>query len=118
MINSNNTATLAVNANSTLGSTTASETCTGNGATISLTGLVPSTISTVHYHSPDIAGDDAIAGHDRTVSVTADGTGAGNFTTPALTAVNNGDALTITSITRTDVSPNCTSTISTNNTDN
>jgi biotin carboxyl carrier protein len=77
--------------------------CAGSTAVINLTGLLPSRTFTITY---TING-----GAVQTVTgVTANASGAGQFTTPALTAANNGQTLRITGITTTSVSPNCSQT--------
>ena len=74
--------------------------CSGSPALINLTGLLPSTISTIHY---------SIAGVVQTpvTNVSSEGTGTASFSTVILTPDNNGKVLTITGITTTSPSPNC-----------
>ncbi|MGL2966454.1 GEVED domain-containing protein [Flavobacterium sp. XGLA_31] len=104
------TVTVNVNAPSTLGSIAQPLiTCSGSQTTFTLTGLVPNSTSTLGYTINGVA-QTAITG------VVADASGNGSFTV-ALAAANNGKTLAITTVTRTDVTPNnCATTISANNT--
>ncbi|PKB16497.1 hypothetical protein [Flavobacterium sp. 5] len=82
------------------GASQASPICEGSSATINLTGLVINSTSTVNY---TITGD-----APQSVTVVADPSGNGNFTTRALTVANdNGRNLQITGITITSSTPNC-----------
>jgi hypothetical protein len=83
-------------------------TCSGAQTTFNLTGLLPNSTSTLGYTINSVA-QTAITG------VVADASGNATFTV-ALSAVNNGRTLAITSITRTDVTPACATTITANNT--
>ena len=85
-----------------------SVTCSGSQTTFTLTGLLPNSTSTVGYTINGVA-QTAITG------VVADASGNASFTV-ALPAVNNGRTLAVTSLTRTDLTPNCTTAISANNT--
>jgi hypothetical protein len=106
-----NTASVNLNmlAPSTLSSITQpSVTCSGSQTTFALTGLLPNSTSTIGYTINGTA-QTAITG------VVADASGNASFTV-ALPAVNNGRTLAVTSLTRTDLTPNCTTAISANNT--
>ncbi|WP_396190084.1 beta strand repeat-containing protein, partial [Flavobacterium sp.] len=82
-------------------------TCSGAQTTFSLTGLIPNSTSTIGYAVNN--------GATQTVTnVVADASGNATFTI-ALAAFTNGQTLVVKAITRTDVSPNCTTTISANN---
>jgi hypothetical protein len=94
---------------STLSSITQpSVTCSGSQTTFALSGLLPNSTSTVGYTINGVA-QTAITG------VVADASGNASFTV-ALPAVNNGRTLAVTSLTRTDLTPNCTTAITANNT--
>ncbi|WP_133249523.1 beta strand repeat-containing protein, partial [Flavobacterium cheongpyeongense] len=80
--------------------------CSGSAGTINLTGLLPSTTSTINYTINGVA-QTAITG------VVSDASGAGSFTTPVLTVANNGQTLRITSITNTSATPNCSTSFAT-----
>ncbi len=84
------------------GASQAASICSGSAAVINLTGLTPSTTSTITYQ---IAG-----GTTRTVTgVVADASGNASFTTiTTLTGTNNGQTLQITGITVPSASPVCT----------
>ena len=75
--------------------------CGGTSATINLTGLIPGSTSTVSY---------SINGTPQTPvsGVVASAGGNGSFSTAVLTNSNNGQTLTITSITNNSTTPNCT----------
>ncbi len=106
-----NSSTVAVTvpASSTLGSITQPLiTCSGAQTTFNLTGLLPNSTSTINYTINSVA-QTAITG------VVADASGNASFTV-ALSAVNNGRTLAITSITRTDLTPACATAITANNT--
>ncbi|GAA4038577.1 hypothetical protein GCM10022386_25560 [Flavobacterium cheonhonense] len=106
-----NSSVVAVNVltPSTLSSITQpSVTCSGSQTTFALSGLLPNSTSTVGYTINGTA-QTAITG------VVADASGNATFTV-ALPAVNNGRTLAITSLTRTDLTPNCTTAITANNT--
>ncbi len=100
--------TLSVNPMPTLAGASLSSayTCAGSGAGINLTGLLANSTSTINY---------TIDGVPHSVTgVVANGSGAGSFTSAALTDANNGKALVITGITTTSGSlPNCTQAFST-----
>ncbi|WP_163396749.1 beta strand repeat-containing protein, partial [Flavobacterium limi] len=81
--------------------------CAGSAATINLTGLLPSTTSTINYTINGVA-QTAITG------VISNASGAGSFATPVLTLANNGQILQITGITNTSATPNCTTSFSRN----
>jgi hypothetical protein len=82
-------------------------TCSGYQSTFQLTGLLANSTSTVTYTINGIA-QPAITG------LVANASGTSSFTVN-LPAVNNGKTLLVTSITRTDLSPNCTTAITANN---
>lgn len=106
-----NTASVNLNmlAPSTLSSITQpSVTCSGSQTTFALSGLLPNSTSTIGYTINGTA-QTAITG------VVADASGNATFTV-ALPAVNNGRTLAVTSLTRTDLTPNCTTAITANNT--
>lgn len=106
-----NSSVVAVNVltPSTLSSITQpSVTCSGSQTTFALSGLLPNSTSTIGYTINGTA-QTAITG------VVADASGNATFTV-ALPAVNNGRTLAITSLTRTDLTPNCTTAITANNT--
>ncbi len=92
--------TITVNSNPTLSGITSSSTtvCAGDVATITLSGIldVPQTIS---YTIGGTVGT-------QTATVTGVG-GSASFNTVTLTTANGGQTVTITGITRTDVTPNC-----------
>ncbi|CAF0728556.1 unnamed protein product [Rotaria sordida] len=98
---------LVVNAIPTLTGTAASSTpvCTGATATITLSGLLGSTPHTVAY---TLGG----GGGSSPVTLAA---GVNTFTVP-LTVANSGLTITINTVTRTDVTPNCALTPSSGNT--
>ncbi|MGO4773864.1 beta strand repeat-containing protein, partial [Flavobacterium sp. W22_SRS_FK3] len=81
--------------------------CEGSAATINLTGLLPNTTSTINYTINGIA-QTAITG------VISNASGAGSFTTTALTIANNGQILQITGVTNTSATPNCTTSFARN----
>ncbi len=81
--------------------------CAGSVAQINLTGLIPSSTSTINYKINGVA-QTAVTG------VVANGSGNASFNSAALTAANNGQILQITSVSRTDVSPVCSTTFTTN----
>ena len=106
-----NTSTVAVNVAtpSTLSSITQPAiTCSGAQTTFVLAGLLPNSTSTLSYNING-ATTQTITG------VIADASGASSFTL-ALAGFTNGQTLTVTAIQRTDLTPNCTTTISANNT--
>ncbi|KFC60919.1 hypothetical protein FEM08_03090 [Flavobacterium gilvum] len=74
--------------------------CDSSAATINLTGLLANSTSTINYAINSVA-QTAVAG------VVADGFGNASFNTGALSFANNGQTLTITGITNTSVTPNC-----------
>jgi hypothetical protein len=75
--------------------------CSGSAATINVTGLLAGSTNNITYN---ING-----GSDQTANgVIANGSGEGSFTTGNLTYANNGQNLTITSITVTSSDPDCT----------
>ena len=83
-------------------------TCSGAQTTFNLTGLLPSSTSTIAYTVNSVAATPL-------TGVVADASGNGSFTL-ALAAFTNGQTLAITSITRTDLTPSCTTAITANNT--
>jgi hypothetical protein len=85
------------------GVTQQSAVCGGSNATIVLTGLMPSTFQKVSYN---ING-----GSTQSVNLTSNSSGVGTFTT-AVTTVNNGQPLTVTSIL---VNAGCTTSFSSSN---
>lgn len=91
---------ITANSISTLSTVGTSTACSGSGATINLTGLVAGSTSDVSYNINGGATQTA-------TGVVADGSGNGSFTSVAVTDANDGQSLTITSMTRTDVTPNC-----------
>ena len=97
---------VTVNPTPTLtGLSQASVLCAGYGTTINLTGLLPNSTSTISYN---------IGGVPQTpVSVVANATGLGSFTSPVL---NSNQYFQTTSVTTTNVTPNCTSGIYVENT--
>jgi hypothetical protein len=93
----------------TLGSIAQSAiTCSGAQTTFNLTGLLPSSTSTLSY---TVNGGTA----QTKTGVVADASGNASFTL-ALAAFTNGQTLAITAIQRTDLTPNCTTAITANNT--
>jgi hypothetical protein len=80
-----------VNPNPTLGPISQAPVCSGGNATIALTGLLPNTTSSIVYN---IAGGAAVT----VIGIASDGSGNGSFTVP-VTSAQNGQVLTITSIT-------------------
>jgi hypothetical protein len=92
---------VTVNASPSLTATGASATalCSGSTATITLSGIL-NVAQTISYTVGGTAGT-------QTASVTGVG-GSASFSTIALTAANSAQTITITGITRTDVTPNCT----------
>lgn len=79
--------------------------CEGNGAVIQLTGLIAGTTSSIAYN---INGGATLTAN----GVVADASGNGSFTTPNLTAANDGQTLTITGVTITSSSSNCNTSFS------
>ncbi len=98
---------LSVNPVPTLSSATiGGAVCEGLGATINLTGLLPSTTFTVSYSISSVQESDV-------TNVTADGSGNASFTTRVLSnAADNGTALVITGLTVT--ATGCTTAFSSN----
>jgi hypothetical protein len=88
---------VVVNPLPTYGTVTQTPVCDGSNATFTLNNLTPSVTSTIVYN---ING-----GTSQTTTVAADASGNGTFTAP-LTYANNGQTLTITSITNKAVSSN------------
>ncbi|WP_281309429.1 T9SS sorting signal type C domain-containing protein [Flavobacterium flavigenum] len=80
--------------------------CLGTGNLINLTGLLPNSTSTISYTIANIV-QTPITG------VVANGSGAGSFTSTALTVLNSGQTLRITGVTTTSVTPNCTANFTT-----
>ena len=107
------TNTTAVNVNvltpATLGSITQPlVTCSGALTSFNLTGLLPNSTSTLSYT--------VNAGATQTVAgVVADASGNATITR-SLSGSNNGQVIAITAIQRTDITPNCTTAITANNT--
>ena len=83
--------------------------CDGNVATIDLTGLLPSTTSTIAYTINGIA-------QASIVGVVSNGSGIASFTTPVLTFANDGQVIQITGITVTSAVPNCVKVFTTSTT--
>ena len=103
-----NEVAVTINPTPTLtGASQAEAVCDGSGATINLTGLVASSMATVTY---TINGGSTIT----LTGLVADASGAGSFTTAALTAANNGEVLQITGVTITSATPNCPATFTQN----
>ena len=104
-LTANNSVVLAVNPSPTVTAVSTTPLCATNGnAVISLTGLIANSTSEITY---TIAGDTAV-----TVSgITANASGEADFEVAVSTA-ENGRTLEITSIKRTDVTPDCESVIS------
>jgi hypothetical protein len=83
-------------------------TCAGSPTTFNLSGLIPSSTSTITYTVNGV--------NPQTVTgVVANASGAGSFTA-SLAAFTNGQTLAVTAIQRTDNAPSCSATITTNNT--
>jgi hypothetical protein len=80
----------------TLSSVTSAEVCLNTEATVTLNGLAPNSTSTVAYNKSGVP--------QTPVTVVANGSGVGTFLVMVTAAGQN---VTITSITRTDVTPNC-----------
>ena|GEM_PF-951585 len=91
---------ITANAISTLATVATSAACSGSGAIINLTGLVAGSTTDISYNINGGSTQTAIG-------VIADGSGNGSFTSVAVSDANDGQALTITSMTRTDITPNC-----------
>lgn len=87
------------------GAAQASSVCDGNSATINLSGLLANSTFSLEYKINNIA-QTPISG------LSADASGISAFTTPVLTAANNGQILQITGITVTSQSPGCSKTFS------
>ena len=106
-----NTSPVSVNVltPSTLGSITQPlVTCSGALTSFNLTGLLPNSTSTLSYT--------VNAGATQTVAgVVADASGNATFTR-SFSGSNNGQTLAVTSILRTDLTPNCSTAITANNT--
>ncbi|MEN0082968.1 T9SS type A sorting domain-containing protein, partial [Flavobacterium lindanitolerans] len=104
-LTANNSVVLAVNPSPTVTAVSTTPLCATNGnAVISLTGLIANSTSEITY---TIAGGTAV-----TVSgITANASGEADFEVAVSTA-ENGRTLDITSIKRTDVTPDCESVIS------
>jgi subtilisin-like proprotein convertase family protein len=79
--------------------------CAGTGGTINLTGLIPSSTSTIFYSINGIS-QPSVAG------VVSNASGNASFTSANLTAVNNGQVLRITGVSTTSNSPTCAKTFS------
>jgi Secretion system C-terminal sorting domain len=104
-LSANNSVVLSVHPSPTVVSVNSISLCGNTGTTtISLTGLIPNTTSNISY---------SIAGGTGTTltGLISDATGKVTFDLP-LISENNGQILEITSITRTDISPNCNSVLS------
>ena len=83
-------------------------TCSGAQTLFNVTGMLPNSTSTLSYT--------VNGGATQTVTgVVADASGNATFTR-AFSGINNGQTLAITAILRTDLTPNCTTAISANNT--
>jgi hypothetical protein len=81
--------------------------CENSAATFEVTGLLPNTSATIDY---SING-----GVAQTATLNSNGSGVATFTA-TLSLVNNAQALTVSQITRTDVTPSCVVSISSGNT--
>jgi PKD-like domain/Secretion system C-terminal sorting domain len=105
---SDQTVNVIVSPTPSLGSITQTAVCSGNTASINLTGLIPSATFTVAY---------SINGTAQTpvTGINSNSSGNASFTSPSLTAVNNGQSLAITSLTRTDATPSCSNSFSSGN---
>jgi hypothetical protein len=90
-----NAVTVTVN-QVTLSSVTSAEVCANTDATVTLNGLVPNSTSTIAYTKSGVA--------QTPVTVTADATGTGTFN---VMVTASGQNVVITQITRTDVTPSC-----------
>ncbi|TPD72288.1 T9SS type A sorting domain-containing protein [Flavobacterium microcysteis] len=100
----NNSVVLTVHPSPTVTAATTTALCgTNDNAVISLTGLIASSTSDITY---TIAGGTAVT----VTGIIANASGEGSFEVPVL-STDNGLALEITSITRTDLTPNCQSTL-------
>ncbi len=92
---------ITVNPTPTLtGASQAAAVCQGSSASINLTGLLPNSTSTIAYSINTTA-------QMPVTSVVADGSGMASFATSALTLANNGQTLTVTGVTVTSATPNC-----------
>ena len=92
---------LTVNPLPTLSSAIQSATiCAGSSTSINLTGLVPSTTSSIDYSINGVA-------QTPITNVVADASGKGSFATRTLTALDDTQTLQITGITITNATPNC-----------
>ncbi|MFT3680741.1 MAG: Ig-like domain-containing protein [Ferruginibacter sp.] len=87
------------------GATLSAVACAGSAGTINLTGLLPSTTSTINYSINGVL-QTAITG------VTSTAGGTASFSTRTLTLADNGQILRITSIVTTSSTPSCARTIS------
>ena len=83
--------------------------CGGSAATISVTGLLANSTSSINYTVGGTSDTQTATG------VVANSSGNASFSTIALTSANSGQTITINSITRTDIG-SCTTTFSSNNT--
>jgi hypothetical protein len=96
-----NVVTMAVNPIATLtGVSQNAAACVGSGAIINLTGLIPSSTSTLNYSINGVS-------QTNVTGVVANVSGAASFTTPVLTIANNGQTLQVTGVTTTSAIPNC-----------
>ncbi|WP_281322900.1 hypothetical protein [Flavobacterium aestivum] len=96
-----NVVTMTVNPMATLaGVSQDNAACAGSGAIINLTGLVPSSTSTLNYTINGVSQTDV-------TGVVANASGVASFTTPLLTTANNGQTLQVTGVTITSAIPNC-----------
>lgn len=104
VLTTNNTITLGVNPLPVITNVAASVVCgDGETTTITLTGLLPNSTSDVDY---TINGGTAAT----EIGVVANASGGATFTLP-LSVANNGQELEIVSLTRTDITPNCTKSV-------
>ncbi|MEZ0006632.1 hypothetical protein ABH942_002009 [Flavobacterium sp. 28YEA47A] len=100
----NNSVTLSVHPSPTVTAASTTALCgTDGNAVISLTGLIASSTSDITY---TIAGETAVV----VTGIIANASGEASFEVPVL-STDNGLALEIISITRTDLTPNCESTL-------
>ncbi|MFN8341300.1 MAG: autotransporter-associated beta strand repeat-containing protein, partial [Cyclobacteriaceae bacterium] len=98
--------TITVNPAPTLTSAAlASTVCAGSTGTINLTGLLAGSTSTISYSINGVA-QAPVAG------VVANGAGNASFSTVVLSAANNGQNISVTGITITSATPNCTGSFS------
>lgn len=83
-----------------LGGISQAPVCEGSNGVISMTGVLPSSTFTVDYTVNGVA-------QTSVTGVTSNASGQASFVSIPLTLSNNGQAIAVTGLTRTDVSPNC-----------